>query len=126
MPDPVNIAQALERVSFLDGRTPDSDTADTFVTLGAYRDGGVFAGGFSGTSPWERHPDEEIVQVLDGAATISLALPGGIETRALEKGMIVIVPTGVWHRFTAPGGVTLMTVTPQPTEHTFAEMPPAD
>jgi mannose-6-phosphate isomerase-like protein (cupin superfamily) len=35
--------------------------------------------------------------------------------------MIVIVPQGAWHRFKAPDGVSLMTTTPQPTQHlTFA------
>jgi hypothetical protein len=27
------------------------------------------------------------------------------------------VVSGVWHRFSSPGGLTLMTVTPQPTDH---------
>ena len=31
--------------------------------------------------------------------------------------LIVIVPQGVWHHFDAPDGVTLLTATPQPTEH---------
>jgi hypothetical protein len=31
--------------------------------------------------------------------------------------MITIVPQGIWHRFDAPEGVTMMTVTPQPTDH---------
>jgi hypothetical protein len=31
--------------------------------------------------------------------------------------MVAIVPQGAWHRFEAPDGVTLMTATPQPTEH---------
>jgi hypothetical protein len=27
------------------------------------------------------------------------------------------VPQGMWHRFESAGGVTLMTATPQPTDH---------
>jgi hypothetical protein len=27
------------------------------------------------------------------------------------------VPQGMWHRFEAPDGVSLMTATPKPTEH---------
>jgi hypothetical protein len=30
---------------------------------------------------------------------------------------MAIVPQGVWHRFEVPEGITLMTVTPQPTDH---------
>jgi hypothetical protein len=31
--------------------------------------------------------------------------------------MIAIVPQNTWHQFNAPDGVTLITTTPQPTEH---------
>ncbi len=30
---------------------------------------------------------------------------------------MVIVPQHAWHQFVAPNGVSLMTATPQPTEH---------
>ena len=39
------------------------------------------------------------------------------QSYALKPGMVVIVPQGVWHRFEAPDGVSLMTTTPQPTQH---------
>jgi mannose-6-phosphate isomerase-like protein (cupin superfamily) len=35
----------------------------------------------------------------------------------LGPGMIAVVPQGIWHRFDSPDGVTLMTATPQPTDH---------
>jgi mannose-6-phosphate isomerase-like protein (cupin superfamily) len=35
----------------------------------------------------------------------------------LSAGMVVIVPRNTWHRFEAPDGVSLITATPQPTEH---------
>jgi len=126
MAKPINIKKSLETVTFLEGRTRAAETPDTFVRLADYRDGAIFAGGFSGTSPWERHPADEIVQVLDGQATISLALPGGIETQDIGAGTIIVVPEGIWHCFEAPKRVTLMTVTPQPTQHTSADMPPVD
>jgi hypothetical protein len=31
--------------------------------------------------------------------------------------MVEIVPQGAWHRFEAPDRVSLMTTTPQPTQH---------
>jgi hypothetical protein len=37
--------------------------------------------------------------------------------------MLAVVPQGAWHRFHAPDGVTVLTATPQPTEHSFAEDP---
>ncbi len=41
----------------------------------------------------------------------------------LKAGMLTVVPQGCWHRFHAPHGVTLLTVTPQPTDHSTAEDP---
>jgi len=58
-----------------------------------------------------------LVQVVDGAATMHLMTADGPQTLQLAAGMIVIVPQGVWHHFDAPDGVTLLTATPQPTEH---------
>ena len=46
-----------------------------------------------------------------------LMTEGGPQTLALHPGMIAIVPQGIWHRFDSPDGVTLMTATPQPTDH---------
>ena len=39
----------------------------SFSNLADFRDGGIFAAHFSGSSGWERHPKgDEIVQILDG------------------------------------------------------------
>ena len=58
MPKAVDIEQELAKLDFLHGRNTETTPAqeDTaFARLTQYRDGGVFAGGFSGESPWERH-----------------------------------------------------------------------
>jgi len=61
------------------------------------------------------------VQVVDGATTFHLMTDDGPQSHELKTGTIVIVPQGAWHRFEAPDGVSLMTTTPQPTQHlTFA------
>jgi len=46
-----------------------------------------------------------------------LMTANGPQSLQLTAGMIVIVPRGTWHHFEAPDGVTLLTATPQPTEH---------
>ena len=43
--------------------------------------------------------------------------------RKLTAGMMIIVPQGCWHRFESETGVRVMTVTPQPTDHTAADDP---
>ena len=49
--------------------------------------------------------------------TLTLKSEDKIENVDLTAGMIAIVPQNTWHQFNAPDGVTLMTTTPQPTEH---------
>ena len=41
----------------------------------------------------------------------------------LAGGMLVVVPRGCWHRFQSQEGVTVLTMTPRPTEHTVKEDP---
>lgn len=37
--------------------------------------------------------------------------------------MVIVVPQGHWHRFDAPDGVTVLSATPQPTDHTAVADP---
>ncbi len=62
------------------------------------------------------------MQIVDGATTMHLMTADGPQTLQLIAGMIVIVPQGMWHHFEAPDGVTLLTATPQPTEHIEIEI----
>ncbi len=102
-------------------RTPTSPEADRRKGLGSiapYRDGGIFASKFTGSGGWERHPaGDEIVYVLEGKTILRLLTDAGPQDQELSAGMIMVVPTGVWHRFESANGVTLMAVTRQPTEH---------
>ena len=109
------------------GRSPDTseeEASAAFVTLANYRDGGIFAGSFQGESNWERHSKgDELVQVLAGTTTLTILTEDGAQELQLTAGMLTVVSQGCWHRFRAPDGVTVMTVTPQPTEHSTAEDP---
>lgn len=102
-------------------RTPMSPEADRRKGLGQvapYRDGAIFTSKFSGSGGWERHPSgDEIVHVIEGATLLRLLPDEGPEALELRAGMMVIVPKGMWHRFESASGVTLMTVTPLPTDH---------
>lgn len=123
----VDIEKILAGLPVLRGRGPDTseDEANAaFATLVETQDGGVFAGSFDGESPWERHPNgDELVQVLAGATTLTILTEDGAEVLEMTGGMVTVVPQGCWHRFSAPNGVTVLTMTPQPTEHTTAEDP---
>jgi mannose-6-phosphate isomerase-like protein (cupin superfamily) len=123
----VDVKSALAELPALEGRsaaTPSDQVKAAFAVLAPFRDGGVFAGRFSGETAWERHAQaDELVQVLDGAATLVIMTADGPQSLSLSAGMLVVVPQGHWHRFEAPGGVTVLSATPQPTEHTTSEDP---
>ena len=68
-----DLEEVLDTVTFLEGRTPLTDTKGTFARVAEYRDGGIYTGGFSGTSQWERHLNgDEILQILKGSVTLTL------------------------------------------------------
>jgi mannose-6-phosphate isomerase-like protein (cupin superfamily) len=117
----IDLKGELGKLRTLRGRTPETPEAEregAFAKLAPYRDGGMFAAKFSGESAWERHPNgDEIVQIVEGATIVHLMTADGPQSVALKAGMVIIVPQNTWHRFEAPDGVSLVTATPQPTEH---------
>lgn len=127
MPKAVDIHAALAELPVLMGRTPhtsEDEAGASFATLASFGDGGVYAGTFQGRSPWERHPSgDEIVHILNGRATVTV-LDGDVRHELeMSAGMLTVVPKGCWHRFDAPDGVTVMTATPPPTEHSSEDDP---
>ena len=114
----------LPALSGRSARTPADEVKAAFTVLAPFRDGSIFAGRFSGDTPWERHrKGDELVHVLDGAATLTIMTDEGPRVFELRAGMLIVVPQGHWHRFEAPGGVTVLSATPQPTDHTDAADP---
>ena len=117
----IDLEAEFAKLTMLRGRTPETPAAaraGAFARLAPYRDGAIFTAKFAGDGAWERHPQgDEIVQIVDGATTLHVMTEDGAQSYALKAGMMAIVPQGTWHRFAAPDGVTVMTATPQPTEH---------
>lgn len=120
-PIAISIDDALAALTFLPDRTPTTtpeESKDTFALLSEYRDGGIFVGHWAGTSEWERHTvGDEIVMVLDGETTIYFLTDDGESGATLRTGELVMVPRGTWHRFETPEAVKILSVTPQPTDH---------
>ena len=123
----VHIETELAKLPVMRGRTPDTPLEEedkAFATLAELGDGGVFAGSFEGESPWERHTKgDELVHILAGETRLTLLTEDGPQELVMTSGMLTVVPQGTWHRFQAPDGVTVLTVTPQPTDHSTAEDP---
>ena len=117
----ITIKDELSKVKFLKNRTPettDEEAKDAFALLSAYRDGGIYVAHYSGFSEWERHLNgDEFVQVLGGETTLILLNENREQRNELSSGQMLVIPKGVWHRFESLSGVEVMTITPQPTEH---------
>jgi mannose-6-phosphate isomerase-like protein (cupin superfamily) len=120
----VDIRAEVSKKTFLRNRTPqttEAEEAETFAKLAEFGDGAIFVGGFAGRSCWERHPQgDEILQVIEGDVEVTI-LDENVETLNLSAGMLAVVPGSKWHRLYSANGVTLMTVTPLPTECSISD-----
>jgi mannose-6-phosphate isomerase-like protein (cupin superfamily) len=127
MIQPVDLHRDLAGLPMLKeryGHPTDAESLQSFATLAAYRDGGIYATHFSGSSGWERHPHgDEVVQILEGATRFDILVDAVMQSLELSAGMLVVVPQGCWHRFTSETGVKVLTVTPKPTQHTHVDDP---
>lgn len=123
----VSIKKELSKLKILNGRTPQTSEEEmegVFATLGTFDTGGVFTGSFVGESPWERHTmGDELVHILKGETELTIMTNDGPEILNMKAGMLTVVPKDLWHRFKAPKGVTVLTATPHPTDHSDATDP---
>ncbi len=121
-PQPRSLSSAFDALTFAPARTPASqDLQAAFCELAAYRDGAVFLGHWAGQSEWEIHrAGDEIVMVVEGRTTLTLLIGGEELSHTLTAGELIVVPQGTWHSFHTPEAVKVMTVTPQPTEHSIS------
>ena len=115
-----DIGAAIAGLQRYPARTPhttDEELAQSFARLDQLGSAGVFVATFAGTSEWERHRGgDELVQVFEGQAELTILADPPV-TLSMTAGTVTVVPKGCWHRFVAPAGVSLVTVTPQPTDH---------
>ena len=122
----INLNAEIEKLTMLRGRTPQTTRAErqgSSGKLAEYRDGGVFVSRFAGKGYWERHPNgDELVQIVEGAAILQLMTEDGLQSLKLSAGMLAVVPQGAWHRFESADGVSLMTATPEPSEHLYGDV----
>ena len=119
-PSIIDLNAELAKLTLFRGRTPQSTMAErkgSAARLASYRDGGLSITKFAGKGHWEAHlAGDELIHVLDGAATLEILGEDGPQSFALRGGMIAVNPQGAWHRFQSSEGVTLMAATPFPSE----------
>jgi quercetin dioxygenase-like cupin family protein len=67
---------------------------------------------FEGETPWERHPEDELLHLLEGEVDVTvLAVSGPAQCVALAAGSVFVVPKGLWHRQLARKPAALLFVT---------------
>jgi quercetin dioxygenase-like cupin family protein len=119
-PSIIDLNAELAKLTMLRGRTPQSTFADrkgSAANLAPYRDGTLSITKFAGKGHWESHlAGDELIHILDGTATLEMLGEDGPRSFALRAGMIAVNPQGAWHRFSSADGVTLLAVTPSPSE----------
>jgi hypothetical protein len=97
----LDLKAEFAKLKLLRGRTPQMTEGDRkgsggFATLAPYRDGNIFSAKFSGDGAWERHPNgDELVQIVEGSATLYIMAEDGPKTYAVSAGMLVIAPGNV-------------------------------
>lgn len=119
-PTIIDVTAELAKLTMFHGRTPQSTMADrtgSAARLAPYRDGMLSVSKFAGKGHWEAHPaGDELIYIVDGTATLEVVGEDGRQSLALRAGMIAINRRGTWHRFSSTDGVTLLAVTPSPSE----------
>jgi mannose-6-phosphate isomerase-like protein (cupin superfamily) len=116
----IDLGSALAKLTMF-RRSPQSTAEErkgSVARLASYRDGLLLAIKSSGKDHWERHlTGDELVYVLDGAATVEMVCDDGPpRCFALSEGTVAVIPQGAWHRFHSPEGFTQLVVTPFPGE----------
>ena len=105
-------------------RTPcstDEDKKGSFKMLKKTGNVETWIGWFSGVSDWEKHPEPELVVVVEGIATLIELTCDGMRTCDIRTGDEVMIDARTWRRFDAKQPIKLLTVTPTPTEHSVTE-----
>jgi len=113
-PTIIDLDAEAAKLTMFRGQTPRTTRAErkgSTTQLARYRDGLLLLGKSAGTGHWETHPEDELVCVLDGAATLDIVQEDGPQSFALSAGMIAVVPQRAWHRFHSADGRTTMSAT---------------
>ena len=91
--------------------------------LGSFARHEVMLAAFRGQPPWEWHPEDELLLVVEGEVVLTL-LGASPETRILTRGMLFLVPRATWHRSSSEEGVKIVAVTPREGNRSSLEATP--
>ena len=108
----INIAEieTLEQLQ-IDDETSENDAVKSIRFLGTFNQCVYGMVSFIGRIPWELHPDEEYLQVIEGNVEIIVSRLEDRKNVSLSAGDIFVVPKETWHQQFSSDGVKLMFIT---------------
>jgi mannose-6-phosphate isomerase-like protein (cupin superfamily) len=111
----IDVQSILKSVGKLDisEQTTSNDASLAMTMLGNFNQCMMGLVCFSGLTPWERHPDDEFLHILEGEVAVTILGNDKVNEVTLHAGSIFIVPGGLWHNQNSPKGVKLLFLTSQ-------------
>ena len=97
----------------------------TFLEFASFNGHSFGTCDLTGSNPsWEMHPDtDEFFYIIEGEVEITLLDEGGPSHHIAPAGTSFVVPKGIWHQPSAPGGAKFMYFTPGTSLASDAEDP---
>jgi mannose-6-phosphate isomerase-like protein (cupin superfamily) len=69
-------------------------------------------GGEGDWASWEMHPEgDEVLVLLEGAATVVFERPDRDELHPMRPGSTLVIPAGAWHRAVRQSGAKMLFIT---------------
>ena len=78
---------------------------------------------FSGTTPWERHEDDEFLQVLEGTVELLAVDKDKRTSKRLQAGECSVVPKNLWHRQSSDGGKVMFITSREGNQTSHEDIP---
>ncbi len=90
-----------------------------FQQVLAFNESSLGAVDIQGDSPvWEMHPDtDELFYILEGELRLELLSASGSEFYSAIAHQAMVIPSGHWHKFSAPNGAKFIFLTPGQSLH---------
>jgi mannose-6-phosphate isomerase-like protein (cupin superfamily) len=111
---PIDIHARLRETRRLDiaSMTADTEAIDAMALLGNFDRFFIGLANFVGQTPWEWHPEDELLLLLEGRVDVEvLPASGDVQRCTLGVGEILTVPATCWHRQHATTGARLLFIT---------------
>lgn len=94
----------------VDGDTSEDHAKAAMAVLATLDSSMVGVVRFSGMTPWEWHPTDELLYFLEGSVDVTILDGDGPRTLTASAGSLVVVPRNAWHRQHARESVALLFV----------------